>query len=133
MRHRNNKKLTMDESDSCLLGEMLLRRRTSLGQKISEIATAAQLSASYYSSIENSKRIPPTSTLRRILDALGFSDAEQQLLRQMAAVERGLSADDADLPDEAQALICDIRRAAAKLPIRFIKALRSEIHEITHL
>ncbi len=121
----------MDKTNSYLLGSMLLRRRSAAGLPLNEIATTAKISASYYSLIENSKRIPPTSTLKRIVDALGFSETEQSEIKQMAAVERGLTSNDANLPDDVQALISEIRKAAAIMPPRFVKALRSQIREIS--
>lgn len=121
----------MDKANSHLLGGMLLTRRSALRLSLNEISVAAGISASYYSSIENSKRIPPPSTLARILYALHFSEAEQREIKQMAAVERGLSPDDADLPDDVQALIAEIRKAAAVMPSRFVKALRVQIREIS--
>lgn len=121
----------MDKANSHLLGGMLLRRRSTLRLSLNEISVAAGISASYYSSIENSKRIPPPSTLARILYALSFPEAEQREIKQMAAVERGLSPDDADLPDDVQALIAEIRKATAVMPSRFVKALRLQIREIS--
>lgn len=122
--------LSMNKKNSQLLGYVLADRRTQAGLPISTVAATAEISASYYSAIEHSKRVPPSDTLTRILDVMGFSEAEQHELKQMAAMERGRSPDDADLPEEIQALISDIRKAAAIMPPRFVKAIRSQIREI---
>lgn len=122
----------MDKSDSLLLGGRLLKQRSAARLSLHKVAVAAQISPGYYSSIENSKRIPPSSTLVRILDALGFSETEKSEIKKVAAVERGLSPDDSELPDDVQALISEIRQAGAVMPPAFVKAIRSQIREISH-
>lgn len=118
--------------NSRLLGYVLAERRTQAGLPISAVANKAEISASYYSAIERSKRVPTSDTLTRILDAIGFSEAEQHELKQMAATERGRSPDDADLPEDVQVLISEIRKAAAMMPPRFVKAIRLQIREISN-
>lgn len=120
-----------DNANSFLLGGRLQKRRSAAGLPLHKVAAVAQISPGYYSSIENSKRIPPSSTLARILDALGFSEAEKSEIKQVASVERGLSPDDSELPDDVQALITEIRQAAASMPPAFVKAIRSQIREIS--
>lgn len=120
-----------NEDTSTSLGAQLSGRRMELNRQGSEVAVAARISHSYYSAIEKGHRIPPPRTLNRIIDALIFSQEEANKLRELAAVERGLSSDDARLPDEVQALISDIRNSADSLPPRFIKGLRTKIREIS--
>lgn len=119
------------KNHNALLGDILKARRLDARLAISTVATAAEISSSYYFSIENSKRVPPSSTLARILGVLSFGETEARKLKQLAAVERGLAPDDAELPDDVQALISDIRRAAACMPPGFTKALRTQIREIS--
>lgn len=116
---------------STFLGQILSIRRAEASLRVSSVAANAGISPSYYSAIEHGKRIPPTKTLMRVLDSLGVSGVEQLLLRRLAITERGGSPADADLPEEIQALIADIRKAAPTMPPRFIRALRSQIREIT--
>ena len=120
----------MDRQNDQLLGSYLRKKRAATSRKCSDVANAVGISASYYSAIENSKAAPPASTLQKVLDALGFSDAERHELKQLAAVERGLCRDDTELPDEAVALISDIRKHGHTLPVRFINGLRTMIREV---
>lgn len=122
--------MDMDRQNDQLLGGFLRKRRAARSRKCSDVANAVGISASYYSAIENSKALPPASTLQQILNALGFSDPEQYELKQLAAIERGLCRDDINLPDEAVALISDIRKHGHTLPVRFINALRRMIREV---
>lgn len=120
------------QNSSVPLGFQLNQRRNEL--KLSEITVAAEagISPSYYSSIEKNRQIPPASTLTRIIKALSFCEEKALELKKLAAVGRGISPDDAELPEEIQALIADIRKAAYTMPPRFIKGLRTKIREVSH-
>lgn len=113
------------------LGLRLSGRRAAQGLSQAAIAATAGISSGYYSEIENSKCVaPPRHTMERIFRAIGFSDMEICELEQLAAEERGLSGCDADLPEEVQALIKDIRKYANMLNPRFVKGLRAKIREV---
>ncbi|MEW8204195.1 MAG: helix-turn-helix transcriptional regulator [Candidatus Thiodiazotropha endolucinida] len=103
-----------------------------LSQELSQanLASSANISTPYYSAIENDSRLPPPKpTLMRIIDGLRCSSSDSNALLEIAAFERGRSRQDAYLPEEAQALISDIRTHADVLPPRFIRALQTHIHE----
>ena len=113
------------------LGLRLSSRRAAQGISQATVAATAGISPGYYSEIENSKCVaPPRHTMGRIFRAIGFSDMEIHELEQLAAEERGISRCDADLPDEVQALIKDIRKYANTLNPRFVKGLRAKIREV---
>lgn len=113
------------------LGTQLRQRRINLGLTEHTVAEAAGISPSYYSAIETGRRTPPANTLDRILNALGISGEDTKAVLELAATERGLSPDDAELPEEVQALIGDIRKAANTLQPRFTKWLRAKIREVS--
>lgn len=114
------------------LGDLLRERRQELGLTQVAVATRAGISTGYYSSLENLKCLPPTrQTLRRILAAIDFSAPEAQQAEQLAAMERGIALSDIDLPEEAQALITDIRKHAKTISPRFMRGLRTKIREVT--
>lgn len=98
--------------------------------KPEEVARCAGISTGYYSAIENARGLPPSrETLRKIMYAIGVEPDEAHLIETMAGTERGFSLDDAELPEDALALIGDIRKHALELPPRFLKALRTRIRE----
>ena len=113
------------------LGAQLRQRRINLELSEITVAEAAGISPSYYSAIETGRRTPPTNTLERILSSLDISGEAAKAVRELAAAERGLSPDDAELPEEVQALIGDIRKAANTLQPRFTKWLRAKIREVS--
>jgi transcriptional regulator with XRE-family HTH domain len=98
--------------------------------KSEEIARHVGISVGYYSAIENGRGLPPSrETLRKVISAIGVEPDEAHLIEMMAGTERGFSLDDAELPEDALALIGDIRKHALELPPRFLKALRTRIRE----
>ena len=112
------------------LGQHLSAQRIEQGKTQAEIASAAGISASYYSEIENSKCIPPPRIrLSQIILALGFCDLKACELERLAATERGLLYGDANLPEDVQTLIKDIRKHANEMNPRFIRGLRTKIRE----
>lgn len=105
-----------------------LRKDAGLTQ--ARIAADAGISAGYYASIEGGKCLPPpATTLARILGALHCQGGDAEVMREVAASERGFAPQDAALPDEVQRLIGDLRVHGPKLPTRFIRALRTTIRE----
>lgn len=112
------------------LGFYLRQRRNELKLSQTAIAGETGISPSYYSSIEKNRQIPPSNTLTRIIQALGFGEEKALELKELAAVGRGLAPDDAELSEEIQALIADIRKAANTMPPRFIKSLRTKVREV---
>ncbi len=112
------------------LGKRLAEKRIEHGKTQAEIAGAAGISTSYFCEIENGKCIPPPrGRLSQLIDAIGFCDAEARELEKLAAEERGLSRNDADLPEDVQTLIRDIRKHANEMNPRFIRGLRAKIRE----
>jgi transcriptional regulator with XRE-family HTH domain len=112
------------------LGQRLKRRRLELGRKQGEVAVTAGISASYFSEIENGKSVPPPhERMAKILSALEFCEAETYELLQFASIARGLLYGEADLPEEVQSLIREIRLHANDLSPRFLKGLHAKIRE----
>ncbi len=111
------------------VGKFLADRRTQLKLTTGEVATATKISASYYRAIEHGST-PPNTTLIRILDVLQFEATESRQLLELAALDRGLSRDDAGLPDDVAELIGAIRKSAFALPPTFVRALRTKIREV---
>jgi transcriptional regulator with XRE-family HTH domain len=115
------------------LGQRLNHRR--LEQRLTQaaVASAANISAGYYSEIENGKCAPPPrKRMAKIFCVLGFSDIEIHELEILAVKSRGLSEDDVDLPDDVQALIREIRTYARIMNPSFIKGLRAKIREVVN-
>jgi len=80
--------------------------------------------------IENWRGPPPSrQTLTRILWILALQELGARRIQEKAVVERGFTLEDAELPDDAPALIADIRRYAGKLPSKFLKALKRTVRE----
>lgn len=112
------------------LGQRLKRRRLELGKAQAEVASASRISASYYSEIESGKSVPPPlARMGEILSVMEFCETESYELIQLAAIARGLAYGEADLPEEVQSLIREIRLHASNLSPRFIKGLQSKIRE----
>ncbi len=112
------------------VGPLLREQRKKLTLTQAVVAKTAKISASYYSALENSMRLPPTrSTLRRILAALECSPSQIEEAERIAGLERGNALLDINLPEEAQELIADIRRCAYEISPRFIRGLRTKIRE----
>ena len=113
------------------VGATLRRRREQLAMNQAMVAVQSGVSAGYYSTIENSKCPPPgKGTLRRLLATLKISEAETIAIERQAIIERGMSPEDGDLPEEAQVLIADIRRYANTVPARFLKGMRAKLREV---
>ncbi len=113
------------------LSDLLLQQRFKLALTQADVARRARISASYYSSLETSKRLPPArTTLRRILDALECNAELIEAAEQIANAERGQAILDINLPADTQALISDIRTYAAEFSPRFVRGLRQMIREV---
>lgn len=113
------------------VGARLRRRREKLSMTQEMVAVQCSVSTGYYSRIENSKCAPPgKGILRRLLATLKVSEAESMAIECQASVERGMSPEDGQLPEEAQLLIADIRRYAYTVPPRFLKGMRAKLREV---
>lgn len=111
-------------------GQMLRLRRRERALTCEGVAEIVGISAGYYSAIENGRGLPPSrETLRKIFSALGIEGDDARHIEGIATIERGFSLGDAELPDDALALIADIRKHADKLPPRFLRALRTRVRE----
>lgn len=113
------------------LAQILAQKRKDIGVDRKTIATAAGISHGYYGAIERGQVTAPNSTLLRIFQTLKFSEGEIKHLQEKAAQARGLSLEDAGLPDEVSGLIADIRKAAFMMPTRFVRHIRSLIRSAT--
>lgn len=121
---------TSSETIQLSSGRWLRQRRQEQGLKPEEVAHPAGISTGYYSAIENARGLPPSrETLRKIMSVLGVEPDEAHRIETMAGTERGFTLDDAELPEDALALIADIRKHALELPPRFIRALRTRVRE----
>lgn len=111
------------------IGAYLISRRLQLGQSRAATAKSANISASYYRALEREDAIPTNRTLEKILTALQFDENKNQRLRELVALQRGLTIEDAGLPDEVSELITEIRKLAFVLPPRFVRGLRVRIRQ----
>jgi transcriptional regulator with XRE-family HTH domain len=70
-------------------GEALYVLRSRLAMSQSELARSSALSRAYVSAVEKSKRRPPPlSTVERMSVALRLSDAEREVIKHRAVIER---------------------------------------------
>lgn len=79
-----------------LLGPRLRERRSELGQTLTELARAADLSPGYLSTIENGASVPSLPVLARLAHALDVSLAEVLRSSSSARVARGNITDGSD-------------------------------------
>ena len=113
------------------VGQLLRRRRVKVGLSQSVVAERSGISAAYCSTIENGKSSTPSrDVLKRFIVALSMSEEEAVELEQQAACERGTVPQDYDLPEEAQALIADIRAFANAVPPAFLLAMKAKLREV---
>lgn len=116
--------------DFVAFGALLYARRQMAQMTQAEAASAAGLTVSYYSAIENGKRTPPPRrTALRLARAIGLQGREIDLLVAVGIRERGSDRRDEDLPPDVQLLIDDLRVHAFVVPRRFIVALRTRLRE----
>ncbi len=106
----------------------VLRSRRKLGQ--AALAFAAGVSSSYYSELENSKRLPPPrQTALRIASAFGLTPLETQHFLAIAESERAAALHDAHLPMNVRQLIAAIRVSAATAPPDLFDRLHNFLQE----
>jgi transcriptional regulator with XRE-family HTH domain len=111
-------------------GSSIRARRILAGQTLRQASDLAGLSKTYLAQIETGSLTPPRETCERILRALHVPDREAHQLLGIAALERGSSEADEQLPLEIRALIREVRRYAYVLPEAFTRGLRTAIREI---
>jgi len=112
-------------------GEAIYATRTGLRLSQSAVASSAKLSASYYSQIENCKRLPPPhATALRIAHSLGLRGDDAERLANLADTERAAAILDSHLPPMVRDLIGMIRSAAPLLRPDFVEALEAQIREV---
>jgi transcriptional regulator with XRE-family HTH domain len=117
-----------DEARS--FGALLYAHRMKAGMTQVDVASSARVSASYFSAIENGKRLPPPrQTALRIARALRLTRDAAAHLVNASQRERGADRRDEDLPPEVQLLIRDLRMHAFAVPGRFVTALRTKLKE----
>lgn len=111
-------------------GESIFALRQQLRLTQSRVAASAGISTSYYSAIENSKRLPPPrATASRLACALQINGDTAETLIAKAMQERSGEQVDASLPTDIRSLIADLRMYAFAIPKKTIKAIRAEIRE----
>lgn len=117
-----------DEGES--FGAALYAHRISASKTQAEIAVEAGISNSYYSGIENGKRLPPPRrTAVRLARAVGLAGRAADSLVGKAVIQRGTDRKDEDLPPDVRLLICDLRTHAFAIPSRFVAGLRAKLRE----
>lgn len=111
-------------------GAVLYRCRLKTSKTQADAAAAAGVSCSYYSAIENGKRLPPPRrTATRLARAVGLAGRDAEALVALAVVQRGSDRKDEDLPPDVRMLICDLRVHAFSVPSRFVAGLRAKLRE----
>ncbi len=121
--------LRLDDASS--FGALLYGHRRRAGMTQATAAAMAHVSTSYFSAIENGKRLPPPRKTAYCIARAVLLDEEAAALRVNAALrQRACDERDDDLPQEIQLLICDLRSHALTLPIRLVSALRARLREV---
>ena len=107
-------------------GEALYRLRQRQGLQQVAVARAARVSKGYYSSVENSKRFPPSlRTIQRIAKVLDLTRCEQADLEALAEHERGGA--DEDIPLPLLRLLARMRAGCYRLPASVLMQLNAEL------
>ncbi len=107
-------------------GEALYRLRQRQGMQQIAVARAARVSKGYYSSVENSKRSPPSlRTIQRIAQVLDLTTCEQADLEALAEHERSGAREDIPLP--LLRLVARLRAGCYQLPACVLKQLNAEL------
>lgn len=116
--------------DEASFGAALYAYRIGASMTQAEVAAEARVSNSYYSGIENGKRLPPPRrTAVRLARAVGLSGRDADALVAKAVLQRGTDRRDEDLPPDVRLLICDLRTHAFAIPSRFVAGLRAKLRE----
>lgn len=116
---------------SMSFGEALFfhRDRLELSQKV--VATASGLSESYFSELENSKRMaPPRATAIRIARALKLSGPDEIKLVCIAVSERAAMSHDLHLPPKILQLMAMLRIAGPRLSDDALQAMKVKLQEV---
>jgi transcriptional regulator with XRE-family HTH domain len=112
-------------------GELMFIYRTSLGLSQRQVAQTAELSESYFSELENSKRIaPPYATAVRIAAALSLSSNDESNFVGVAASERAALLDDLHLPPQIRQLIALLRVAGTRVPPDVLNSISAQLQEV---
>lgn len=105
------------------------RTRQRLNQKM--VAVAAGLSESYFSELENSKRIaPPRNTALRIARALNLTGLVESQFSETAEYERAGLRHDMHLPPNIRELIAMLRVAGPHLPNEILDSLKKRLQAV---
>jgi transcriptional regulator with XRE-family HTH domain len=112
-------------------GELMFIYRTSLGLSQRQVAQTAELSESYFSELENSKRVaPPYATALRIATALNLSANDESNFVGVAVSERAALLDDLHLPPQIRQLIALLRVAGPRLPTEVVNLMEAKLQEV---
>lgn len=96
-----------------------------------DVAQAAGLSMSYWSSIENGRRPPPRrKTALRMARALGLSPIQTLHFTALAEGERAASLHDALLPVAVRQIMSLIRLHAHRMTPQVLEGMRSELSRL---
>ena len=116
---------------SSTFGELMYFQRTRLGVSQRQIARAAELSESYFSELENSKRVaPPRATALRISRALNLAGNDESSFLGIAACERAALLDDLHLPQQIRQLIALLRVVGPCLPVEVLNSMKAKLQEV---
>lgn len=116
---------------SSTFGELMYFHRTKLGLNQRQVALAAELSESYFSELENSKRVaPPRATALRIARALNLSGNDENNFVGIATSERAALLDDMHLPAQIRQLIALLRVAGPCLPDEVLNSMKVKLQAV---
>lgn len=75
---------------------------------------------------------PRQATFAKLAEIVKLDSHIAARLESFRTSAKGSNEEDAGLPDEVQALITEIRRAACMMPKAYVLALRKEIKELSN-
>lgn len=105
--------------------------RTRLGLNQRQVALAAELSESYFSELENSKRVaPPRATELRIARALHLSENDEGNFVGIAVSERAALLYDLYLPPQIRQVIALLRVVGPFLPTELLNSMKAKLQEV---
>lgn len=112
-------------------GELMYVYRTRLGLSQRTVAHTAGLSESYFSELENCKRVaPPRRTALRIAKALNLAEIDQNHFSGTAESERIALHHDMHLPLQIRQLMAMLRVVGHRLPDDVLNAMKEKLQKV---
>ena len=112
-------------------GELMYFHRHRLGLSQRKVAHTSGLSESYFSELENSKRIaPPHVTALRIARAFNLSGRDESNFVGIAASERAALLEDLHLPLKIRQLMAMLRVVGPRLSDEVLHSMRAKLQEV---